>query len=59
LLRGSGSVAEEELYQVFNMGIGMIAVVKPSDAPKILASTKAYIIGTAVKGRRRVHLVKS
>jgi phosphoribosylformylglycinamidine cyclo-ligase len=59
LLRSSGSISEEELYQVFNMGIGMVAVVKSSDAPKILASTKAYILGSVVKGRRRVRLVKA
>jgi phosphoribosylformylglycinamidine cyclo-ligase len=51
-------VPEPELYQVFNMGIGMIAVV-PEDATsrvlKFVATHgyKAWPIGEVVKGRGR------
>ncbi len=56
LLAGSGVCEREELYQVFNMSIGMVAIVSAKDAPKILKKTKAYVIGKAVKGKRRVKL---
>jgi phosphoribosylformylglycinamidine cyclo-ligase len=56
LLAESGACSREELYQVFNMSIGMVAIVSAKDAPKILAKTKAYVIGHAVQGKRSVKL---
>jgi phosphoribosylformylglycinamidine cyclo-ligase len=56
LLSESGACDREELYQVFNMSIGMVAIVSAKDAPKILAKTKAYVIGQVVKGKRTVKL---
>ena len=50
LLEEKGGVDTQELHQVFNMGIGMVAVVDAKDAPKILARTRAYIIGSIEKG---------
>lgn len=55
LLQNCG-VSREELYQVFNMGIGMVAVVSPKDASKILSQTKAYVIGRIEPGKRKVQL---
>lgn len=48
-----GAVAREEMYRVFNMGIGMILVVPASDAPTVIARAtalgdQAYQIGTIV-----------
>ncbi|MDR1191939.1 MAG: phosphoribosylformylglycinamidine cyclo-ligase [Verrucomicrobiales bacterium] len=57
LLARRGGVAREELYQVFNMGIGMVAIVSAKDAPKVLAHSQSYIIGQITKGRRKVRLV--
>ena len=56
LLEQRGGVDRAELYQVFNMGIGMIAVVSAKDAPKILERTKSYIIGQIDKGNQKVQL---
>jgi phosphoribosylformylglycinamidine cyclo-ligase len=57
-----GDVTEPELYQVFNMGIGMTVIVKADRADEVLRtirSTKhrAWIIGEVVKGRGVVKMV--
>ena len=41
LLREKGGVEDAELYQVFNMGIGMVMITSPSEAPSIVRSCKA------------------
>ena len=51
-----GGVPEDELYQVFNMGIGMTAIVAVDRADEVLraiSATKhrAWIIGEVVKGK--------
>ncbi|MDR0534025.1 MAG: phosphoribosylformylglycinamidine cyclo-ligase [Verrucomicrobiales bacterium] len=56
LLEQKGGVAREELYQVFNMGIGMVAIVSSKDAPKVLEHSKSYIIGQIEKGSCKVQL---
>jgi phosphoribosylformylglycinamidine cyclo-ligase len=56
LLEQKGGVAREELYQVFNMGIGMVAIVSSKDAPKVLERSKSYIIGQIEKGSCKVQL---
>ncbi len=55
ILASDDSVPEEELYQVFNMGIGMTAIVAADQADAVLrtikaAKQKAWIIGEVVKG---------
>jgi phosphoribosylformylglycinamidine cyclo-ligase len=50
LLRDTGNIPERDMYNTFNMGVGMVVVVSPEDADKALASLKesgedAYIIG--------------
>ncbi len=55
LLAAKGGVDEAELYQVFNMGIGMTAVVAPDQADAVLRSIqkakfRAWTIGEVVKG---------
>ncbi len=61
LLQREGKVAEDEMYQVFNMSIGMTAVVSPDSADKILKSirarkTDAWIIGEIAKGTGKTRL---
>jgi len=56
LLAERGGVPEEELYQVFNMGIGMVAIVSAGKADAILKFIRAqkhdaWIIGSVVKGK--------
>ena len=57
----AGSVAEDEMFRVFNMGIGMVIVVRPDDATKAMkilsaAGEKPVIIGTVRKGIDGVQL---
>jgi phosphoribosylformylglycinamidine cyclo-ligase len=61
LLRAHAQTADEELYQVFNMGIGMTVITPPDKASEVLQvirdnDHKTWIIGEVVKGRGRVNL---
>jgi len=56
MILAKGGVPEEELYQVFNMGIGMTLIVSAEHADAILKFTRAqkhpaWVIGEVVKGR--------
>jgi phosphoribosylformylglycinamidine cyclo-ligase len=58
-LRRIGSVDPAEMRKVFNMGIGMVAVVPPNDATKALdvlraAGHRAAVIGEVTEGSREV-----
>ena len=62
ILQARGGVAEAELYQVFNMGIGMTAIVDARKADAILRSLRAakqpaWLIGEVVKGRGQARVV--
>jgi phosphoribosylformylglycinamidine cyclo-ligase len=62
LLAAKGGVDEAELYQVFNMGIGMTALVAAGDADAMLRAIRkaghpAWIIGEVVPGRGRARVV--
>ena len=61
LLRSKGGVPEAELYQVFNMGIGMVAIVAAARADAVLRfirgrKHKAWVIGEVVKGNGKARL---
>jgi phosphoribosylformylglycinamidine cyclo-ligase len=50
-----GGLAETELYHVFNMGIGMVAIVAPDQVNAVLKAIKAghrkaWLIGEVVRG---------
>ncbi|MDH3197138.1 MAG: phosphoribosylformylglycinamidine cyclo-ligase [Candidatus Krumholzibacteria bacterium] len=52
-LQRHGEVDEAEMYRVFNMGLGMLAVVGAEDAarvPSSLAGTPLYAVGEVVAG---------
>lgn len=56
IIQEKGGVPEEELYQVFNMGIGMTIVVEGAKADAILnfirsQSHSAWLIGEVTKGK--------
>lgn len=50
-IAANGYVAREEMYQVFNMGIGMVAIVGAKGAPEIGRKLKAKRIGRIESGR--------
>jgi phosphoribosylformylglycinamidine cyclo-ligase len=56
ILQENGNVDPQEMYQVFNMGIGMVAVVSERDAQRAMSMLKAKRIGQIVRGNGRVRL---
>ena len=61
LLKAKGKVAESEMHQVFNMGIGMVAFVREKDSKSTLRmirsnKLKAWDIGFVDTGNRKVQL---
>jgi len=57
ILQRNGDVDPAEMYQVFNMGIGMVAIVAERDAPKMMRMLKAKRIGRIERGTGRTRLV--
>ena len=59
LIQKRGAINQEEMYRVFNMGIGMIAVVAPQDVDAVQASIPeaTWNIGELVNGKKQVILV--
>lgn len=63
VIRRGGNVTPEEMYRVYNMGVGFCAVVPASSADDALdaiaaAGGDASVIGTVREGRRRVVLAE-
>jgi phosphoribosylformylglycinamidine cyclo-ligase len=62
LIRAKGGVPEDELYQVFNMGIGMVVVVAADQADPVIRFIRAqnhnaWLIGQVTKGRGAVRVI--
>ena len=62
LIQNLGKIDRAEMYKTFNMGIGMILVVKEKEARNLTIKLSrrgetVYHIGEIVKGRRSVRLV--
>jgi phosphoribosylformylglycinamidine cyclo-ligase len=62
LIRAKGGVPEDELYHVFNMGIGMVVVVASDQADQVIRFTRAqnhnaWLIGQVTKGRGIVRVI--
>src|SRR5437016_7584272 len=51
ILQEKGRVRSSEMYQVFNMGIGMVAIVAERDAKRTMSILKAKRIGRIERGR--------
>jgi len=56
ILEKNGNVAREEMFQVFNMGIGMTIVTSEKDAPEIIRRARAKRIGKIENGTGGVRL---
>ena len=59
LLQKTGNISEHDMFNTFNMGVGMSIVVSKDDCQKALEVLKAngeeaYIIGNITKGEERV-----
>lgn len=61
LLQKEGKIAEEMMYNTYNMGLGMVLAVDPADADKTLAALaaageSAYVVGEITEGEKGVSL---
>jgi phosphoribosylformylglycinamidine cyclo-ligase/phosphoribosylamine--glycine ligase/phosphoribosylformylglycinamidine cyclo-ligase len=58
LIQQKGNIATNEMYRVFNMGIGMIAIVDKSQATDFQASISepTFIVGELIEGEHKVVL---
>ena len=61
LIAKTGNIAEEMMYNTFNMGLGMIVAVDPADVEKTMEAIKAtgdvpYVIGSIEAGEKGVTL---
>lgn len=61
LLAKEGDIAEEMMYNTFNMGLGMILALEPEDVDKAIeairaAGKEAYVVGRVEAGEKGVTL---
>ena len=61
LIQELGKIDKFEMFRVFNMGIGMVIIVKEKDVKNILehlkiSRQKGYLIGEMIKGERMVEI---
>jgi phosphoribosylformylglycinamidine cyclo-ligase/phosphoribosylamine--glycine ligase/phosphoribosylformylglycinamidine cyclo-ligase len=58
IIQQRGAISTQEMYRIFNMGIGMIAVVSPERASELQQSLgeESWVIGQLVTGARQVIL---
>jgi phosphoribosylamine--glycine ligase/phosphoribosylformylglycinamidine cyclo-ligase len=59
LIQSRGAVSETEMYRVFNMGIGMLAVVAADRASALQSAIpeESWLVGELVAGSKEVSLV--
>jgi len=57
ILQENGNLDAAEMYQVFNMGIGMVAVVSERDAQRAASILRAKQIGRIERGTGKTRLV--
>ena len=61
VIQREGDVSDEEMYRVFNMGIGFCVVLPPEDVGAVVAAIEATggeaaLVGEVIPGPRRVEL---
>lgn len=64
MLAAKGEIAEEMMYNTYNMGIGMVVAVDPADVERTMDAIKAegetpYVIGSIQAGEKGVALCLS
>ena len=60
-IAAAGEIPERDMFNTFNMGVGMVVIVSPADADKALsvlreAGEDAYVLGTVREGEEGVVL---
>ena len=58
MLQRMGGISEHDMFNTYNMGVGMTVIVPKEDADRAVAALDcgAYIIGEIVEGDERVSL---
>lgn len=61
LMQKRGNIPTRDMYNTFNMGIGMAVIVSSIDADKTIeileaAGEKAYVIGEVIEGNKEINL---
>ncbi|MCD8118456.1 MAG: phosphoribosylformylglycinamidine cyclo-ligase [Lachnospiraceae bacterium] len=64
LIQKEGGIAEQMMYNTFNMGLGMVVAIAPQDTDKTLqaladAGETGYVIGRVVEGEKGIRFVES
>ncbi len=59
LIQKEGNISDEEMYRTFNMGIGMVLIVRPNKIKQIINELKMikydpYIIGKVTEGNKQI-----
>ncbi len=62
LIAKEGQISEHDMFNTFNMGVGMSIVVAPEDADKALSILKeqgedAYVLGTITEGTEKIQIL--
>lgn len=62
LIAKEGQISEHDMFNTFNMGVGMSIVVAPEDADKALAILQeqgedAYVLGTITEGSEKIQIL--
>lgn len=62
LMAKKGNVSEQMMYNTYNMGLGMIVAVDPSDVDKTMEAMRSagdtpYVVGKIIDGEKGVDLV--
>lgn len=57
ILQENGDVDPAEMYQIFNMGIGMVAIVSEKNAKRAMSILRAKQIGRIERGEGRTRLI--
>lgn len=62
LLQEKGGISDEMMYNTYNMGLGMILAIDPSDVDKAMDAIKAtgdtpYVVGRIIDGEKGVDII--
>ena len=62
LIARLGNVPERDMFNTFNMGVGMSVIVKNSDTDKALTALRengvaAYVIGEIARGEKKIEII--
>ncbi|MFC1674462.1 phosphoribosylformylglycinamidine cyclo-ligase [Candidatus Omnitrophota bacterium] len=62
IIQKKGDIEAKEMYHTFNMGVGMVLIVKPKSAKAIISrlaemKLKSWVIGEVIKGKGKVEVI--